>query len=113
MKLKSLSLLPVSLRSAAFSFDADANAADTLGIEACALGAPLVGVVVPEPGALELDAASVFETAVLASFAGVFATGFDPPMFNDTVTGGGASAGALSSLSCVGGGKAFEEGGRF
>ena len=97
MKLKPFSFAPLpSLRSCA-SFAADAAEA-ALAIEACVLVVDLVGVVVPEAGALEV-AASVFAIAVLESFAGMFTAGFVPPMFKDIVTGAGASAGDLSCFS--------------
>lgn len=72
----------------------------------------LIGVVVPEAGALEVGA-PVFETAVLVSLTAPLTAGFDPPMFRDIVTGAGASIGGLSCLSFVGGAGRFEGGGIF
>jgi hypothetical protein len=107
VKLKSL-VPAVSLRSCA-PFNAVAAA---LATDACAFVVDLVGVVVPEVGVLEV-AASAFEIAVLVSLTAPLTAGFVPPMFNDIVTGAGASIGALSCLSFTDGAGRFDGGGVF
>jgi hypothetical protein len=92
VKLNSLSLPPaVSFRSVVFSFAARVD----LGTDACGLGA-LVGVVVPDAGALNVPDDSTLEAVALASFEDSAAVFLAPPMLIDTVTGAGPSAGSRS-----------------
>lgn len=91
VKLNSFSFPPVSLRSVVFSFSFVG-----LGTDVCDLGPDLVGVVVPEPGALEVEAELDFVAATFGSFTASEGVFFDSPILREMVTGAAGSAAAFS-----------------